>query len=353
MSCRNLKILGLAETRWKGTGHIKLHNDYELLYSGNENDTRHGVGIIISPEISHLVEKIYNISNRMIAITFNLSNYKLSLIQTYAPQQGRPQEEKDDFYLLLQDTIDNLPADSDYLVMGDLNCHIGSAKVDTVVGDFGIGTRNAEGDSMIDFCLRNNLAVMNTFFQHQESHQYTWYRYNTELGVYDQMTQIDFILSSKKSIIKDVKAIPSESLDSDHRLLKGKLKIHLPEKPKKVVRKRVKIENIHENKQEIQQSIQDQMDEIKSDDVEEYWTNLKNHIQEIQENIIGMKTVGKTKKKKTGWWTEEVKEEVKKKNLLFKQWLKERTPESRETYVKQRKRFTTQRNMLKVICGNR
>ena len=97
---------------------------------------------------------------------------------------------------------------------------------------------------------------MNTFFKHQASHVYTWYRYNNQLGDYDQKTQIDFILSTKKSIIKDVKAIPSESLDSDHRLLMGKLKIHLPSKAKTQTRKRLKVENLSENKQEIQETNQ-------------------------------------------------------------------------------------------------
>ncbi len=115
------------------------------------------------------------------------------------------------------------------------------------------------------------------------------------------------------------------------------MKIHLPKKEKTSVRKRVKVENIKEAEAEIQQSIREKADDIKSENIEEYWKNLRDHLQEIQENIIGMKNVGKTKKKKTGWWTDEVKLEVDKKQLLFRKWLKERTPESRESYVNQRK----------------
>ena len=51
--------------------------------------------------------------------------------------------------------------------MSDLNGHVGSDKVENIVGDFGLGTRNAEGDALIDFCMRNNLSIMNTFFKHQ------------------------------------------------------------------------------------------------------------------------------------------------------------------------------------------
>lgn len=337
MTERNLKLIGLAETRHEGHGQKILHDDYEIFYSGGQASNRHGVAIILHPDLCRYVDKVQYVNNRIIALTLNLHSYKVSFIQAYAPQQGRPQEEKETFYNQLQDTFDSLPTDSEINIIGDLNGHVGKQKVENVIGDFGVGERNDEGEALIDFCIRNSLAVMNTFFKHQESHQYTWYRYNNQLGTYDLRTQIDFVLSTRKSTIKDVKVIPSESFDSDHRLVKAKMKIHLPKKEKTCVRKRVKIENIKDTEQEIQQSIRENADNIKSDDIEEYWKNLRDHLQNIQEDIIGMKNVGKTKKKKTGWWTEEVKTEVDKKKLLFRKWLKDRTPESRESYVNQRK----------------
>ena len=49
-----------------------------------------------------------------------------------------------------------------------------------------------------------------------------------------------------------------------------------------------------------------------------------------------MATLGNRKKKRTGWWTEDVKAEVDRKKELFRIWLKNRTPENRAAYVKQR-----------------
>ncbi|KAI8511727.1 hypothetical protein Bbelb_108270 [Branchiostoma belcheri] len=179
---------------------------------------------------------------------------------------------------------------------------------------------------------------MNTYFTHQESHQYTWYRYNSRLGCYDQKSQIDFILTNKKTIIKDVKAIPSVSLDSDHRLVKGKVKIHLPKLEKKTARKRVKTENLEHVQSAIQEKLLKEKDNIKENNIETHWESLKTCLQEIQENIVGMTVVGKLRKKRTGWWTEEVKAEVASKNKCFKEWLKVRTVESRLAYVQQRNR---------------
>ena len=78
---------------------------------------------------------------------------------------------------------------------------------------------NAEGKRILDFCVRNNLAVMNTDYQHKEAHKWTWYGWNSIKEAYDNQSQIDLFLSSNINRIRNVKAIPSVSLDSDHRLV--------------------------------------------------------------------------------------------------------------------------------------
>ena len=336
MQERKLKVLGIAETRLQGQGRKTIHNNYELIYSGSERSTSHGVGIFFDPDFATYLEKVHYVSNRIIASTLNINNYRVSFIQAYAPQQGRQQEEKVEFYERLQDTLDIIPNESEIIVMGDLNGHVGSRTVEGVIGNFGVGNTNEEGEMLIDFCVRNNLSVMNTFFKHQESHQFTWYRYNSRIGQYDQKTQIDFILSTRKSIIKDVKAIPSVSLDSDHSFVKGKMKIHLPEKEKARVRKRVKTEHFKTSTPEIQQKLLEEKDNIKGEDIEEHWGKFKHCLQDIQEKIVGVATLGNRKKKRAGWWTEDVKAEVDRKKELFRIWLKNRTPENRAAYVKQR-----------------
>ncbi len=40
-----------------------------------------------------------------------------------------------------------------------------------------------------------------------------------------------------------------------------------------------------------------------------------------------------SKRKQTIWWNEEVKDAVKVKNRLFRIWMKERTPETRASYI--------------------
>ena len=88
--------------------------------------------------------------------------------------------------------------------MGDFNARIGRrrAEVETVLGPWGEDVRNPEGGLLIDFCVRNNLKIMNGFFQQRESHRFTRYRWNKNTGEFDQKSIIDYIVVPDKRMVK-------------------------------------------------------------------------------------------------------------------------------------------------------
>ena len=70
MEERRLNVFGISETREKISGRRVLHNDYTCLSSGDVGG-KHGVAFIIAPEISHLVETVVPIDNRMAGMILN------------------------------------------------------------------------------------------------------------------------------------------------------------------------------------------------------------------------------------------------------------------------------------------
>jgi hypothetical protein len=56
---------------------------------------------------------------------------------------------------------------------GDLNGHVGSTRVgfDVVHGGFGYGSRNQEGESILNFALAYDLFVTNTLFRKRVSRE--------------------------------------------------------------------------------------------------------------------------------------------------------------------------------------
>ena len=125
----------------------------------------------------------------MAHMTVNVRREKAISMTLYVPQQGRTEEENEEFFGNVQTEIDNIKS-------------------------------NKEVKRILEICKINrlaiNLAVMNTYYQHKEAHIWTWYGWNSK-GTYDKQSQIDLFLSSNKNRIRNVKAIPSVSLDSDRR----------------------------------------------------------------------------------------------------------------------------------------
>lgn len=68
----------------------------------------------------------------------------------------------------------------------------------------------------------------------------TYITHGLEIMIKKKINHRLTLLTNRKCIIKDVKAIPSVPFDLDHRLVKGKLKIHLPKMDKKLMRKRLR-----------------------------------------------------------------------------------------------------------------
>ena len=46
--------------------------------------------------------------------------------------------------------------------MGDFNSKVGKEREENIVGPYGLGERNENGDLMVDFCREFGLVVTNT-----------------------------------------------------------------------------------------------------------------------------------------------------------------------------------------------
>ena len=85
-------------------------------------------------------------------------------------------EVKDDFYEQLQ-TISKVPLHDMLLIMGDLIAKVGdhddNIGRERVMSKHGCGTRNDNGERLVDFWL-NNCTIGYTIFLHKNIHKLTW-----------------------------------------------------------------------------------------------------------------------------------------------------------------------------------
>ena len=176
---------------------------------------------------------------------------------------------------------------------------------------------------------------MNTFYEHKESHKWTWYRWNSVFNSYVDMSMIDLAVTNNRNLFKDVKSIPSVSCDSDHRLVLVKLKLRKPKKRRHHTVTRFLLENLkqEECQENYKQAIAAARNERENTgNRNEDWSYFKSTIIETATNIVQCKMTHGKKKKQTAWWTEELQTAVKVKMKMFRKWMKTRRDEDRLNY---------------------
>lgn len=323
---RKVDLCCLQEVRWRGQGSRFLgvkERRYKLWWSGNNVGTG-GVGIFLTEELCEKVVEIRRRSDRVMSMVLVLENEVVRVISAYAPQSGKSEIEKENFYVELESEWDLKGKNEVVFVLGDFNGHVGkeSEGFDGVHGGNGIGIRNVEGRRLLEFCDQKELCVGNTWFKKKEKRKVTF-----RAG--ENQTEIDFILTSKENrkYLKDVKVIPWEL---QHRLVVAdinKRKIVKTFRKNKIVKRRVwKLKD-----EEVRKNFADRVEQLVDVNADDIWKSFKEGVLQACDETCGTKR-GRKSKGDTWWWNEEVKDVVLKKKTAFKAFCVNRCEVTRAYY---------------------
>lgn len=242
----DVSIMGISEVRWKGANVLR-RDDASVYYSCStcDEDTHHrnGVAVIVSKALDKSVKNYQPISDRVMVVQIAAKPFNINVIQVYAPTADKPDTEVDSFYHDLEEALRMTRTNEVNLIMGDFNAKIGSGRVDSTVGGFGLGDRNERGDRLVEFCQTKRFVVTNTWFKHPPRRIYTW-RSPQDSSEAIVRNQIDYILINQRfrCAVKDSHAFPGADISSDHNPVVAKLKVKLaraklkPPRPVKNVR---------------------------------------------------------------------------------------------------------------------
>ncbi|CAF1148311.1 unnamed protein product [Rotaria sordida] len=160
----------------------------------------------------------------MISIRLQGKPTNLTIIQIYAPTTEAEESTIDDFYMDLQQILDDVPKKDAILIIGDWNAKVGETAVPGIVEKFGLGKCNEAGERLLDFCQENHMIITNTCFQQPKRRLYTWTTPNGQ-----HRNQIDYILCNRrwKSSITSIKTRPGADWGTDYELLLSAINIHV------------------------------------------------------------------------------------------------------------------------------
>ena len=176
MERRGVDILYVQETRWKGEEARCIGGGYKMWYCGSGNKAN-DVGIILKKEHVDRVLELWRERDGIICLKMELDGVMLNAISVYAPQVGCIGEEKEAFWLDVDEAVEMIPKNERIVVGADLNGHVGEGNNgdEECMGRHGLGKRNNEGQAIVDFAKRMELAITNIYFVKKPAHRVTYY----------------------------------------------------------------------------------------------------------------------------------------------------------------------------------
>ncbi|KAK3524132.1 hypothetical protein QTP70_018031, partial [Hemibagrus guttatus] len=330
MERRKVDILCVQETRWKGSKACSIGAGFKLFYYGVDSK-RNGVGVVLKEEFVRNVLEVKRVSDRVMSLKLEIEGVMLNVVSGYAPQVGCELEEKERFWSELDEVMESIPTGDRVVIGVDFNGHVGEGNRcdEEVMGKFGVKERNLEGQMVVDFTKRMDMAVVNTYFQKREEHRVTY-----KSG--GRRTQVDYILCRRGNLkeISDCKVVVGESVARQHRMVVCRMTLMVCKKKRSkiVIEKKTKWwklkkeECCEEFRQKLRQALGGQV--LLPDD----WETTAEVIRETGRKVLGVSSGRRKEDKETWWWNEEVQDSIQRKRLAKKKWDMDRTEDNKQEY---------------------
>ena len=304
----NAEITALQEVRLSGEGQLR-EAGRTFFWKGlpDGQPRRAGVGFALKNELADkLTEHPKGISERIITLRLSLApNKYLTIINVYAPTMVHQEEEKEAFYAQLRTLVSSVPEADKLILLGDFNARVGCDH-DTwgpVLGKFGKGQQNSNGELLTCLCAELKLSITNTFFKQPDEHFYSWVHPRSK-----RPHLLDYI-AVKSRDIKDVyltRAMRGPDCHTDHYVIKSVLNLQIccsrnktgPQKKKKIMTAnlddpstRLRLE------QEMSSALN--YNSADSDSPDDLWNKMSKDIYEAASNVLGY-----SRKQNRDWFNE-------------------------------------------------
>ena len=329
---RKIDMCCIQEVRYRNQGCTTIgegDDKFKLWYSGGQ-EKKNGVGILMRADMSDNVIEVHRYDDRMMRIKLVIGKKVWNVFSIYAPQTGRPDQEKIDFWESFEDEVGRIPESEILLIGGDVNGHVGrdNGGYEDVMGKYGYGSRNSEGETVLDVCKNHNLKILNTYFEKEDQKLITY-----KSG--DISTQIDLLLLRKVRSVNytDCHAIAGEDCLTVHRPVRAKLFVSGLEKQKPHSKRKVKLWKLDdpEKRRECQERFRINMEGYGGD-----MERLERNVLEVCKEVCGETSGRRGRERETWWWSEAVQNILREKKAAFKRWQRTGEREDREAYRRKR-----------------
>lgn len=327
-------LMAIQETKQTGI-FIKEMEDYVFFNSGNESRML-GVGFLVNKKLKSEIIEFKAISNRLCRIRLRSRYRKISIINVHCPTEEKEYEEKEKFYEEIERVYNEIPKYDVKMIIGDFNAKIGKEEIyKPVIGSHSKHNEsNQNGKMLIEFATERNMRIVSTCFQHKNIHKGTWISPDGKT-----VNQVDHLLieAMHSKYVMDVRSYRGADIDSDHLLVKAKIKYRRPPREKKRKNTRVKysMEKLKDEKirKDFREKINKNLNGDMGRNIEESWEDFEIIMRE------GAQLLKEGKRKTTKpWFDEECKDVIAEREKARMKMINNNNTGNREQYERCRKR---------------
>jgi endonuclease/exonuclease/phosphatase family metal-dependent hydrolase len=140
-----LDFVALQEVRWQGQGQIDKQ-EYFLLYTEPKRRTGlYGTGFIVQKRIRKSILEFEAVSERICKLRIRGKFRNISIISAHAPTEDKAEDEKEEFYELLQQTCWKIQKYDMLILMGNFNAKMGKENsLRLAVGNYSLHKTSSE-----------------------------------------------------------------------------------------------------------------------------------------------------------------------------------------------------------------
>ncbi|VDP28002.1 unnamed protein product [Heligmosomoides polygyrus] len=162
--------------------------------------------MIVSERFRDAIASVERFYERMIKIIVVVEQRRCHFFSAYAQQTACSQPIKDEFWSLPDEKTAEVPSENMIVVAGDLSGHVRATKDGySFHGGFGYGSRNADGEHILENAESHDLTIVNTKFRKRDSHLISFYSGKAK-------TRIDYVLVRRRDqgLVTDAKTMPRQ-----------------------------------------------------------------------------------------------------------------------------------------------
>ena len=296
---------------------------YKFYWTKSDKTTR-GTGVLVKEEWIGNVKNVIRVNDRIMVMKLMFGKIRVSVVSAYAPQVGRSEAIKDEFWDDLIRVVAGLPEEEMVILGGDLNGHVGAdaTRYEGVHGGYGYGQRNTAGETILEFGVAMDMIVCNTWFKKAKNKLITYEQKRTI------QTQIDYFMVRRKdrNFVKDVKVIPNEECVKQHKLLVCDLRLKKWKVKRQMKKPRRKVWKLR--KQDMKEAFSNEFRRLTEENgktnesVNEQYEAIKRNLLKATDSVCGWTKGGPPRPNVTWWWNEIVEAAVNEKKRLYKEYKK-------------------------------